>query len=117
MQNPETVGLAVAGTPLFFLRFESEKAVAAASMPFLKNGGLFIPGPAVQSLGEKVFLLVSLPGASRKQAATATVAWLFPEGGAKTGIGVSLDKNGSSLKSSLENLQSEQSGKATSFTV
>ena len=64
-------------------------------MPFLKNGGLFIPTPKNYTIGADVFLVLELLKGGEKVPIAAKVAWITPTGaqGNKTaGIGVHFDE-------------------------
>ena len=63
-------------------------------MPFLKNGGLFIPTTKSYTMGADVFLVLELLSGGEKVPVAAQVAWITPTGaqGNKTaGIGVHFD--------------------------
>ncbi len=70
-------------------------------LPFLRNGGLFIPGPCSYQLRQRVCLIMKLPapsGAGRTDvthAVMATVAWLaLPDTQNARGVGVGLHFDG-----------------------
>ena len=63
----------------------------AAYMPFLRNGGLFIPTNKRFTLGEEVFVLLALMDEAEKIPITGTVVWVTPkgaQGNRQAGIGV-----------------------------
>jgi type IV pilus assembly protein PilZ len=60
-------------------------------MPFVKNGGLFIPTNSNYRLGDEVFMLLNLMGEDEKLPVAGRVIWMTPKGaqGKRTaGIGV-----------------------------
>src|ERR1051325_130502 len=60
-------------------------------MPFVKNGGLFIPTNSNSRLGDEVFMLLNLMGEDEKLPVAGRVIWMTPKGaqGKRTaGIGV-----------------------------
>ena len=62
-----------------------------AYMPFLKGGGIFVPTPKRYSLGDEVFVLVTLPESGERLPVAGKVVWLTPvgaQGGHPAGIGV-----------------------------
>ena len=66
-------------------------------MPFVRGGGIFVPG-VMRELGEEVFLLLTLPHDEAKIPLRGTVAWINPEhasGGRPQGIGISLEGDAS----------------------
>ena len=48
------------------LTIKDKSALYAAYMPFVKNGGLFIPTNKTYQLGDEVFMLLSLMGEPEK---------------------------------------------------
>lgn len=69
-----------------------EKAILYASyMPYIKNGGLFIPTNKIYKLGDEVFMLLSLMDEPDKIPLAGKVIWVTPkgaQGNRATGIGV-----------------------------
>lgn len=69
-----------------------DKAVLyAVYMPFLEEGGIFIPTNREFSLGEEVNLVISLLDQPEKVSVTGVVAWITPigaQGNRSAGIGV-----------------------------
>jgi type IV pilus assembly protein PilZ len=60
-------------------------------LPFLKNGGLFVPIERDYKLGEEVFILLTLFDGAEKIPVAGKVAWINPKGtsgGRPAGIGV-----------------------------
>jgi len=47
-------------------------------MPFIMNGGLFIPSQATYELGTELFLIIGLPGQKKKLAVSGRVTWISP---------------------------------------
>jgi len=69
---------------------EDKQELYAAYMPFLINGGLFVPTTKRFQLGDEVLILLGLMGEERI-AIPGKVAWLTPAGGrqmANSGVGV-----------------------------
>ena len=62
-------------------------------MPFIERGGLFIPADYPVGLGDSVFCLLDLPGASAPCAITGKVVWVNPrpQRGRRAGFGLQLD--------------------------
>ncbi len=69
-----------------------DKAVLyAAYMPFVEHGGLFIPTNKSYSLGDEVFMLLSLMDEPEKIPVAGKVIWITPkgaQGNRAAGIGV-----------------------------
>lgn len=73
------------------LTIRDKSALYAAYMPFIKNGGLFIPTSKSYKLGDEVFMLLTLMDSKEKLPVAGKVVWITPRGsqGNKTaGVGV-----------------------------
>ncbi|MCH7881981.1 MAG: PilZ domain-containing protein [Proteobacteria bacterium] len=73
------------------LNIKDKSALYAAYMPYVKNGGLFIPTHKQYSLGDEVFMLLSLMDDKERLPVAGKIIWVTPEGaqGNKAaGIGV-----------------------------
>ena len=82
-ENPNSALLAVA--------IEDGTALRAAHMPFVVNGGLFIPTPRRYRLGEEVFVLLRLMDDPHRLPLAGRVVWITPagaSGGKPPGVGV-----------------------------
>ncbi len=90
------------------LIIKDKSALYAAYMPFLENGGLFIPTKKSFSLGDEVFMLLTLTDSKEKLPLAGKVIWITPEGaqGNKTaGVGVEFNKlDKGATKSKIEKL-------------
>ena len=75
------------------LAIKDKAVLYAAYMPFVKNGGLFIPTKKDYQLGDEVFMLLNLMEEAEKIPVAGTVVWITPKGaqGARVaGIGKGL---------------------------
>ncbi|MCW8955263.1 MAG: PilZ domain-containing protein [Gammaproteobacteria bacterium] len=73
------------------LTIKDKAALYAAYMPFVKNGGLFIPTNKAYNLGDEVFMLLTLMEDKERLPVAGKIIWMTPAGaqGNKTaGIGV-----------------------------
>ncbi len=73
------------------LTIKDKGALYAAYMPFIKNGGLFIPTNKPYKIGDEVFMLLTLMEEKEKIPVAGKIVWVTPAGsqGNKTaGIGV-----------------------------
>lgn len=91
------------------LAIKEKAALYAAYMPFLKNGGIFVPTTRNYQLGDDVYLLLTLMDDPSKLPIAGKVAWVTPAGshGNKTqGIGVSFpaDETGIAARQKIETL-------------
>jgi type IV pilus assembly protein PilZ len=84
---------AAAGRPpaVLSLSIKEKAALYAAFMPFVKNGGIFVPTNRPYQLGDDVYLILTLLDDPTKVPVAGKVVWISPSGGgaSKTpGIGV-----------------------------
>lgn len=73
------------------LTIKDKSALYAAYMPFVKNGGLFIPTPKAYQVGDEVFMLLTLMEESEKIPIAGKIVWITPvgaQGNRASGIGV-----------------------------
>ena len=90
------------------LTIKDKSALYAAYMPFPENGGLFIPTKKAFSLGDEVFMLLTLTDSKEKLPLAGKVVWITPtgaQGNKTTGVGVEfneLDKG--ATKNKIEKL-------------
>ncbi len=73
------------------LTIKDKAALYAAYMPYIKNGGLFIPTNKAYNLGDEVFMLLTLMEDKERMPVAGKIVWMTPAGaqGNKTaGIGV-----------------------------
>lgn len=80
-----------ASNGILSLTIKDKAVLYAAYMPFLDNGGLFIPTGKSYSLGDEVFMLLNLMEEAEKIPVAGKVVWLTPkgaQGNRAAGIGV-----------------------------
>ena len=73
------------------LSIKDKNALYAAYMPFVKNGGLFIPTKREYEMGEEVFMLLNLMEETERLPIAGKIIWKTPngaEGYRAAGIGV-----------------------------
>lgn len=73
------------------LHIKEKMALQQAYMPFIENGGLFIPTTKPYRLGDEVFILLSLLDDAQRLPVAASVIWVTPAGAQNQrtqGIGV-----------------------------
>ena len=92
---------------LLTLTIKDKSALYLAYMPFVKNGGLFIPTNSNYRLGDEVFMLLNLMGEEEKLPVAGRVIWMTPKGaqGKRTaGIGVQFsDQDRGNTQKKIEN--------------
>lgn len=84
---------------------ENKQELYGAYMPFLINGGLFVPTKKSFQLGDEVLILLGLMGEERI-AIPGKIAWLTPSGGQNCGVGVQFadSAEGQQAKSTIVSL-------------
>jgi type IV pilus assembly protein PilZ len=73
------------------LTIKDKAVLYAAYMPFIKNGGLFIPTNKPYRLGDEVFMLLNLMDETEKIPVAGKVVWVTPrgaQGNRAAGVGV-----------------------------
>lgn len=65
--------------PVLSLAIKDLKVLYAAYMPFIDNGGLFIPTKKQFNMGDKISLLISLMNEDKKYPIEGKVVWITPE--------------------------------------
>ena len=82
------------------LTIRDKSALYASYMPFIKNGGLFIPTAKPYKLGDEVFMLLTLMDSKEKIPVAGHVIWVTPQGaqGSRTaGIGIQFSEKDSGV--------------------
>ena len=88
---------------LLTLTIKDKSALYLAYMPFVSNGGLFIPTTNAYKQGDEVFMLLNLMGEADKIPVAGKVIWMTPKGAQgkrMAGIGVQFSEqdNGETQK-------------------
>lgn len=88
------------------LTIKDKSALYAAYMPFVKNGGLFIPTNKSYQLGSEVFMLLTLMEEKEKLPVAGKVVWVTPtgaQGNRTAGIGVQFSaQDGGTIRDKIE---------------
>lgn len=88
------------------LAIKDKKQLYKSYMPFITNGGLFIPTKRMYKMGEEVFMLLVLMDETERLPIAGTVVWKTPEGSDANrvaGIGIQLsNKDGGKVKGKIE---------------
>lgn len=94
--------------PKLSVTVKEKEVLAAAYMPYLTSGGLFIPTQKIYKMGDKIELQVqlALEGTVERMSCLAEVAWITPpgtQGNRPQGVGlVFLDAQGIQMKNEIE---------------
>lgn len=101
-----TVGMG-ARSGILSLTIKDKSVLYAAYMPFIKDGGLFIPTNKQYQLGDEVFMLLKLMDEPEKIPVAGKVVWITPKGaqGNKVaGIGVQFTGDDNLARDKIETL-------------
>lgn len=99
----------IARPSVLSLPIKEKAALYAAYMPFLANGGIFVPTTKQYKLGDEIYLILSLMDDPTKYPIAGKIAWITPAGANNNkaqGIGVhfSSDESGVRVKQRIEEL-------------
>lgn len=92
--NSAVGGSPAAATPrpsVIQLVFREKGALYAAYIPAFTEGGLFVPTSREYTLGDDIYLLLSLPEDTQRYPVAGKIAWITPanaSGGRTQGVGV-----------------------------
>jgi type IV pilus assembly protein PilZ len=100
---------AVARPSVLSLPIKEKAALYAAYMPFLANGGIFVPTNKPYKIGDEIYLILTLMDDPTKYPIAGKIAWVTPAGANNNkaqGIGVhfSSDESGQRVKQRIEEL-------------
>lgn len=88
------------------LTIKDKSSLYAAYMPFVKNGGLFIPTNKTYNLGDEVFMLLQLMEDAEKIPVAGKIVWVTPkgaQGNRVAGIGVQFsDQDNGAVRTKIE---------------
>jgi type IV pilus assembly protein PilZ len=92
---------------LLTLSIKDKSALYLAYMPFVTNGGLFVPTNSSYKLGDEIFMLLSIMEEEEKIPVAGRVIWITPKGAQgkrKAGIGVQFsDQDQGNTQKRIEN--------------
>ena len=86
------------GAGILSLTIKDKAVLYAAYMPYVTNGGLFIPTNKSYSIGDEVFVLLNLMDEPEKIPVAGKVIWITPkgaQGNRSAGIGIQFTEEGS----------------------
>ena len=112
MNSPETT--ASANRKILSLTIKDLAVLYSAYMPFIENGGLFIPSNKTAVLGEEVFMLLNLMDEKDKIPVNGIVVWITPPNPQvkrAPGIGVQFKDKDNLAKVKIENYLTERLGR------
>ncbi len=87
------------------LTIKDKAVLYAAYMPFLENGGLFVPTNKQYSIGDEVFMLLTLMDEPEKIPIAGRVVWITPigaQGSRQAGVGVQFSEQDATANAKIE---------------
>ena len=88
------------------LTIKDKAVLYSAYMPFLSNGGLFVPTNKPYDIGDEVFMLLTLMDEPEKIPIAGKVIWVTPwgaQGNRTAGIGVQFSEQDAAANAKIEN--------------
>ncbi len=85
------IGAGSAGQGILSLSIQDKASLFSAYMPFIRGGGLFVPTTKRYTIGDEVFILLSLMEDKDRLPVSGKVVWITPvgaQGNRTAGIGV-----------------------------
>jgi type IV pilus assembly protein PilZ len=107
--NPTEPSAPIARPSVLSLAIKEKAALYAAYMPFLKNGGMFVPTAKPYKIGDEIYLILALMDDPNKYPIAGKVAWITPAAANNNkaqGIGVHFpdDETGHRAKLRIEEI-------------
>jgi len=107
----KVLGMSVKGNEMrqgiLSLTIKDKNALYAAYMEYVDGGGLFIPTHKKYTLGEEVFMLLSLMGEAERIPVVGKIIWITPmgsEASRSNGVGVQFNGEDSGVaRNKIEN--------------
>lgn len=87
------------------LTIKDKAVLYAAYMPFLDNGGIFVPTNKRYSIGDEVFMLLTLMDEPEKIPIAGRVVWITPpgaQGNRQAGVGVQFFEQDATANAKIE---------------
>jgi len=98
---------AAPGQGILSLSIKDKNSLYAAYMPFVINGGLFIPTERKYEMGQEVFMLLNLMDETERLPIAGKIIWITPpgsEGIRVSGVGVQFsNQDGGISRNKIEN--------------
>jgi len=105
------------------LKITDKDVLYQSFMPFLKNGGLFVPTTKSYKVGDDIFFILNLMGEPDKIPVAGTVVWVTPKGAQENqsaGIGVhfsNVDGVDTILRDKIERYLIDSNQNQTTYTL
>ena len=112
LDGGSTMALETGKASVIPVRFKNLDQLYKSYMPFLRNGGLFVPTRRRYLMGQEIMIVVQLPGEDQSLSVAGIVSWVNTEnatGHKKQGVGVEFsDGNGISLRAKIDALLNDR---------
>lgn len=115
--GPVQAGASLTRPSVLSLAIKEKSALYTAYMPFLMNGGIFVPTTKSYKLGDEIYLILNLMDDVSKYPVAGKVVWITPAGANNSkaqGIGVHFpaDDSGQRVKTRVEEILGTALGSA-----
>jgi type IV pilus assembly protein PilZ len=70
----------IARPTVLSLAIKEKAALYAAYMPYLKNGGMFVPTQKPYKIGDEIYLILALMDDANKYPIAGKIVWITPAG-------------------------------------
>ena len=107
VEGQKVDGHRVPGQGILSLSIRDKAVLYTAYMPFIKNGGLFIPTNRYYELGTEIFMLLKLLDEAERAPVTGKVIWVTPpraQSNRTAGIGVQFSDSNGATRARIETL-------------
>ncbi len=99
-KSPDATDKVSSRPSVIALAIKEKAALYGAYIPFIENGGLFIPTQRPANIGDDFFIVLTLMDDPAKAAIPSKVAWITPAGtpGRQQGLGLQFSKTDASVQ-------------------
>ncbi len=87
------------------INMKDKEVLYASYMPFVAQGGLFIPTNRDYKLGDELSILLGMPDVAEKRPVSGKVVWITPKGAQNNrpaGVGIQFDEQSSIARDLIE---------------
>lgn len=120
MSGDGPVAVPTPGQGILSLSIREKAVLYAAYMPFIKNGGLFVPTTRQYEIGNEVFMLLKLLDEEEKLPVAGRVVWVTPpraQSNRSAGIGVQFNDPDGVARHRIETLLAGYSQDRSTHTL
>ena len=99
------------------LALKTKNELYSCYMPYLKNGGLFVPTNRNFELGDEVFLLLTLMDDPQRHPVTGKVVWIMPRASGNRPVGIGIQFSGNESVNVQQKIETHLAGALDSDRV